>query len=151
MHHASSHRRPQTTTAGELFASMDSDGSGTLCASEMRDTLASFGVPLTMSAVRAVMLALDLDGNGVIDVAELASMVDKYRRNRRAFAASVLDSVLRAVNQKKISILTAFRNADHGRSGALNHAEFSAAMAQVRAVIGSRTCVAQRAARSRHG
>lgn len=56
-------------------------------------------------AVKAVMQIIDEDGEGTVDVMELAEKIDESRRLRREFAGNTLHELLMTLNRRKMSIL----------------------------------------------
>ena len=134
------HLNLHRTTAAAVFNEIDADGSGELDVDEMIGALSKFGITtLSRPTVQSIMLALDQDGDGGINVsarlsarvvccsrhatavapgcypinarapllprflitvgplmdqvAEMAATIDKFRRDRRSFAAAVLEQV----------------------------------------------------------
>jgi Ca2+-binding EF-hand superfamily protein len=81
------------TTAGVVFADLDSDGSGELDPGELHIAMENLGITMSDTAIKNVMLALDNDGDGHINIMEMAAIIDKFRRSRREFAGTALACV----------------------------------------------------------
>jgi Ca2+-binding EF-hand superfamily protein len=125
------HLNVHNTTAGDLFASLDSDGSGELDEQELQRAMKALGITMSAAAVTNIMRALDSDGDSNITMIEMAEIIDKFRRSRREFASTALSFILEAVNSKKYSIHRLFQRYDKDGSGSLNKTEFQEAMLQI--------------------
>jgi hypothetical protein len=71
------------------------------------------------------------DAGGGVGVAALARSIDAFRVARREFAARVLADVLERVDHRQVSVRELFAAFDADGSGALETAEFRAAMRQI--------------------
>uniref|UniRef100_A0A061RF83 Ef hand protein n=1 Tax=Tetraselmis sp. GSL018 TaxID=582737 RepID=A0A061RF83_9CHLO len=61
----------------ESFELMDTDGSGSIDESELRDCLKILGVNLTKSEIKAIFLEVDADGSGSIEYNEFLLLMTK--------------------------------------------------------------------------
>ncbi|XP_021758927.1 calcium-dependent protein kinase 9-like isoform X2 [Chenopodium quinoa] len=67
----------------QMFANMDTDGSGTITYEELKEGLARLGSKLTETEVKALMEAADQDGSGSIDYIEfITATMHRYRLER---------------------------------------------------------------------
>nr|AAD17800.1 Ca2+-dependent protein kinase [Mesembryanthemum crystallinum] len=67
----------------QMFANMDTDGSGSITYEELREGLARLGSKLTETEVKALMEAADQDGSGSIDYYEfITATMHRYRLER---------------------------------------------------------------------
>ncbi|KAL1108159.1 hypothetical protein V6Z11_D03G094300 [Gossypium hirsutum] len=130
----------------EMFKSMDTDNSGTICFEELKTGLPKLGTKLSESEVRQLMEAADFDGNGAIDYIEFITATMHMNRTERedhlytAFqyfdennsgfiTMEELEQALRKYNmgdEKTIKEIIA--EVDTDRDGRINYDEFVAMM-----------------------
>ncbi|TYG76290.1 hypothetical protein ES288_D03G103500v1 [Gossypium darwinii] len=130
----------------EMFKSMDTDNSGTICFEELKTGLPKLGTKLSESEVRQLMEAADFDGNGAIDYIEFITATMHMNRTERedhlytAFqyfdennsgfiTMEELEQALRKYNmgdEKTVKEIIAVVDTD--RDGRINYDEFVAMM-----------------------
>ena len=114
-------------TAAELFAEIDTDGSGELDATEWQIMLwERLGIRVQAAAADAAMK--ELDGGSTLEIAPLVGKLEDYQRKRRVFAGTVLSGVCEYIKSTNTSLVRLFARVDRDGSGDLDVVELQEAL-----------------------
>ncbi|CAI7795819.1 unnamed protein product [Closterium sp. NIES-54] len=129
----------------ELFEAMDTDSSGTITMTELRDGLKKYGANLSDAEISRIMEETDIDQSGEIEYGEFLaatlnlSKIDKQENLLKAFAffdtdgsgTITLDELQKACEQLKMStgeVEAMMREVDENKDGTIDYQEFVAMM-----------------------
>ncbi|CAI5474888.1 unnamed protein product [Closterium sp. Yama58-4] len=129
----------------ELFEAMDTDHSGTITMTELRDGLKKYGANLSDAEISRIMEETDIDQSGEIEYGEFLaatlnlSKIDKQENLLKAFAffdtdgsgTITLDELQKACEQLKMStgeVEAMMREVDENKDGTIDYQEFVAMM-----------------------
>eukprot|EP00210_Caulerpa_lentillifera_P008598 g8202.t1 len=131
-----------------LFQSIDTDSSGAITITELRDALSKWGHKMSAEQAEAVMETADVDGNGLIDYNEFVaatmhlSKLEKEALLRKAFAKFDKDGNGRITEDELKQVLDEFNlsdsaqalleTADIDRDGTIDYQEFRLFMRSAR-------------------
>lgn len=115
-------------TLADVFAGIDTDGSGDLTTEEFHKALLGLGIPHSQEAADAVVDELDMDGDASISPTELSAQLAAYRRKRRAFVAKVFQQCFEYIHKTQQSATQIFSRVDADSSGELDLLEFQESM-----------------------
>jgi Ca2+-binding EF-hand superfamily protein len=69
------HERKEIDELKEAFATFDTDGDGTISASEIESVFSRIGLKLDKQTISLMIKSVDTDGNGAIDFQEFRKMM----------------------------------------------------------------------------
>ena len=112
----------------EVFALIDTDGSGEISGGEFRAGMLQMGLAFCDDEIEALMHQLDADGGGSIEMSEFMPKLLLFQESRSADAKSVLSRVCSYLNAHGETAAAVFARLDTDGGGSLDAEEFHAAL-----------------------
>lgn len=124
------------TTAAELFAKLDRDGSGSVDVAEVQSGLSRIGVCLDGDQVNLLMQHMDSSRDGTLDIAEFTLWMAALVEAGSTTPESILSAFCNHLHNTKQTAAELFKALDADGSGRLDAAEFSRALRKIGLSVG---------------
>lgn len=115
----------------DLFARIDTDGSGDFDVSEFRAGMLSIGLTFCDETMQAMMAFMDADGGGSIETHEFVQKIDRFAEEEFSSAGAILVELSRYMDTTGESVTDICRRSDLDGSGVLSVREFRGALSKI--------------------